>query len=335
MQEESVTLITILPNNFQFNKEIHISDINLLENDISQYLQIKTIKFSDMMETIVNDIKLTPELLGETPVIHDSATNVYQICFVGTDKHPASNQDNVNNIAAYLTGERVYGAVVFLNSKIGNNGLCSPEHSTVIDLMNILISKFIHKAVFVPSDTTQEIIEYSYYGHPLEYFKCDESEYNKYKSSEFELIGFGLCIFVNNDQNEQINKRATCLIGNKKIYGDAIVLLKSPEQYYDIGKELFNKLYKISHGPFKNRILKESEQKHGEKLNNLPIVMNKYCILESRYNNYKNECNYCKNELNKELTCTGCYRVKYHDEKCQKDDWDEHGKECLYSKDSK
>jgi hypothetical protein len=332
MENTEITLITIKKNTFEFNKTLHISDRLLLTEEIKSHLLIKQVKFCDMMESIVLDIGLTPELIGESPVIFDTSSNVYQLCFVGIEKHPSSPQDTINSIATYLTGERVYGNVVFLNSKITSNGTCIPDNSQIDDLVDILVSKFVHKAIFIPHDTSQQVSEFTYQTHPLEYFESNEENYKNYTSYEFDIIGFGLCLFTSNNSNDQnINKRATCLLGKQKLYGNTLLLLKSANEYYDLDKTTYSKLFKISHAPLSTRKLTQDEEKQDEKINGLPIVKNKYCILENRYSNYKNRCGYCNVDLTKELTCTGCYRIKYHDEKCQQSDWFEHKKECLHT----
>lgn len=331
MDESSVTIITILANNFVFDKEKYLTNIDLLKNDILECTQIKTVKFCDMMETIVMDIGLTQDLMGETPIIHENFTNIYQLCMVGTDKNLAS-QDNLNGLVTYILNEKTYGNAVFINSKISENKTCIPDNSTLDDLANILFSKFVHKAICIPMMSSEDIIEYEYLNNPLEYFNCPESEYENYESNEFSLCEFKLCLFSKKQSDQQINKRATCLIGNRKIYGNVVLFMKTDNGFCDIDKMTFDKLLKVSRGPINKRTLTEQETQGGGKLNNLPIVSNKYSILENRYTNCKAICTYCNADLVNKLICTGCYRVDYHNDICQKKDWDEHKRECLYNK---
>lgn len=334
MNNKLISLVTIKQNSFQFLKDKYLTaddtGLNLLKKDIEEHIQVKELKFEDMMEVIVTDIQLlTPELVGDSLTIHETATNVYQLCFTKITK----NENNPNNIASYLTSEEVCGNAVFINSKITDNNTCEPDNSYVDDLVKILYSKFIHKGIIIPSDEMKPVSEFNYIDHPLEYYKCLEEDYKKYKAYEFDFLKFNLCLFIKNSpDNSLINKRATRLIGTQKINGDVILLSKTTQEYNDIDCILYKKLIKVAYGPLRSRSLTDFENQEDEKLNNLPIVMNKYCVLEKRYNNLKKTCNYCNTELIKELICTGCYRIKYHNEKCQIDDWDEHKKECLFNK---
>ena len=47
----------------------------------------------------------------------------------------------------------------------------------------------------------------------------------------------------------------------------------------------------------------------------------------------KKLCDNCnKDILSNKLVCSGCYRMRYHNKDCQKNDWSKHVAECLYNK---
>ena len=305
---------------------------------MKEHIEERTIEFEHMMETIINEIGLTPDLVGESPVCYETSTHVYQLCYVEQKKNDVTQvpEPNVNmplnKLASYLFGDNIYGTVVLLTSRVGENNICLPDNVTVNEFSNILYSKFVHKGIFIDTDDT--IVEYDYFIHPLEYYTNDEKDYLKYKLVETDFLGFSIALFIEtNPEIKKINKRATRIVGKQKIFGKVVMLNKTTHEFNDLDLDLFNKLSKLSYGSMVQRDLLPSEKKDGEKIGDLPVVMNKYWVFERRYNNYQKVCNHCKKEITlKKLVCTGCYRVIYHDVACQKNDWNSHSMECLYNK---
>ena len=287
-----------------------------------------------MMETIAENIGLiknAEKLLGDTVTVHETDTNIYQMCFLINDQE--TNESELNIIGYYLSGEKVYGSCVVINSKIKEDYTCTPDLINCNVLVQILYGKFIHKGIVV--NDNGDITEYDYFSHPLEYLTNDINEYNKYKSLDVEFMGFNLSIHyeMNQPKEAKVNAVATRIAGTCKISGKAIIIAKTVHEYIDLSKKLFNKIDKLAFGPLFKRKLSEEETQEGSKINNLPIAINKYCIIEKRFKSYKNTCNYCNKKFddNKMSICTGCYRAKYHKD-CRLSDWDFHKKECLYNK---
>ena len=322
-------LIIIKPNDFEFQKDLHY------QQNVHEYIEERTIEQDHMMETIVTEIGLSPESIGESEIVYENSTNVYQLCYV--DEKLKEIKQPKNKIASYLFGDEIYGTAILINSRITNNNTCESGNVTLDDFLNIFYSKFVHKGIYISvDDDVNDVIEYNYFLHPLEYYTQDEKDYLKYKLIEVELFGFHLAFFTEISPNPaKINKRATRIMGNKKIFGPVIMLTKTPHEFHDLDMSLFNKLLKLSYGPLSKRELSQDEQSDGTKHTDseLPIVMNRYCILEKRYNNYQKVCDNCHKEITqKKLVCTGCYRAVYHDINCQKNDWSSHKIECLYNK---
>lgn len=324
------SIIIIRPNDFEFTKEDYYDQKFKLAQDTNQYLDLRTINFADMMEIIVTEIGLTPELMGDSQTCYENSKNIYQICFVGYKQDEIANQQ-LNKIASYLNGDNVYGPAILINSKINDSYICEPDNITVDDFINILYSKFVHKGIFIPSDENLSVKEFDYLNHPLEYLN-NENDYSKYKLFESEFLGFTLGFF--GEDNAVINRRATKLIGKQKLYGNVIMFNKLPHEYHDLDINLFTKFSKLSYGPLKNRELTKDEQRdENKKENGLPIVINKYSVLEKRYREYKKLCHYCNKEITSHKSvCSGCHRMIYHDNDCQRNDWAKHGAECLYGK---
>lgn len=322
-------LIIIKPNTFEFQR-----NTQTLTQDIVNYIEERTIEVDNMMETIVNEIGLTPELIGESEIVYEDSTHVYQLCYI--DEKQKEIKQPINKIASYLFGDDIYGTAVLINSQITTSNTCAPDNVTLDQFSHILYTKFVHKGIYIDVDENNPVIEYDYHLHPLEYYTRDEKDYLNYKLIETELFGFSFGIFIEVvPGNPKINKRATRIMGKQKVFGRVIICTKTTHEFHDLDLTLFNKILKLSYGSLSNRELLPEEQKDGEKQKDseLPIVMNRYCILEKRYNNYQKKCNNCQKEITQnKLVCTGCYRAIYHDVDCQKNDWSLHKTDCLYNK---
>ncbi len=330
------TLVTIKPNKFIFDRNKYFNNHELLKNDIMEYVEIVNYDVNDFMATIVEQINLTPELIGSSPICHESHTNIFQICYAGqkqNDFEEPITHENPNMIANYLTHDNINGNCVFINSKITNDLTCVTDDATIIDLVRILYSKYIHIGLFI--GVNDSVKEFYYGNHPLEYYRLDNYDENKYNIKEIEFISLGLCCVIDLE-DKRINKRMTRIMGNDHIYGDVLLILKTPEQYQDLGMDLYDKIDLLSYGPLSSRILSENEKKDVEKNNDLFVVNNKYCIIESRliHNNYKYKCGYdgCNIDGGELNICKGCYKIKYHNKDCQSGDWVNHKNDCLCNK---
>lgn len=337
-----ITVLTIKSNKFVFDRNKYYNNLSQLKHDIQEYVNIIEIDPSDLMETIITEIGLTPELIGSSPVCEETATNVYQLCYAGEKDQVLDKTKNIinpNYIANYLTNDSVENNCVFLNSKIGDTKICEHDSVDMDILVKILYSKFIHVGVVIKTDMACPVTEFIYGGHPIEYYKTTDYDENKYKIIEFDFISFAMCAVIDlQPENNVINKRFTRIYGQEIIYGDVLLITKLPDAYQDLPLDLYEKINTLSFGPIINRSLSEDEKKDPEKINELQIVSNKYCVINERINsmkkNYEHECSYnnCTKITSKLHTCISCYRVKYHDKECQIADWDNHKLECFYDK---
>jgi len=325
----------------------HNIDLNLLakydlktddiKNLLDNYIRIDEVEEEEIMTVVVNEIGLINNLscIGSTKIISEDNKYVYQMCYfdksniLNKDKEE-NKEDDLNITSSLLTIDKtkVYGNTVIIKSKIKEDKLCELDNLTKEDIYKIIYTKIIHKGVILR--TNKETEEYTYINFPLERF--NENVVKNYRWVEIPFLKFNLVMFVQtNPEPDEINKNATKLYGYGKVYGDCVLVSKSSqEEYIDLDLNLFNKFLTLSENTLEYRKLNEDEQLDGIKKNNLPQVQNRYCILEKRISEYKNKCNYCNNNINKIYRCTGCYRLKYDSDECQKKDWDKHSSECLY-----
>jgi hypothetical protein len=336
-----ITIATILPNNFTFDRLKYYNNLPQLSNDISEFIKITEIDQNDLMETIITEIQLTPELIGASPICKETDTNIYQICYAGEKEQTLNEKKgitNPNNISGYLINDTVENNCVLINSQIGSEKTCVPASVYLDTVSQLLYFKFFHIGIVLKADDMSLPTEFIYGDHPLEYHKLDTYDETRYKVIEFEFISLGLCAIIDLEDNTKINKRMTRIIGTEVIYGNVLLISKLPESYLDLTFDLYNQIDKLSFGPLSHRSLTEEEKKDPEKVNDLHVVNNKYCILNARMDtNYENTCAYtgCKKGnfmLNPLHLCKSCFRVKYHDKECQSADWDDHKKECFYKK---
>lgn len=316
-----LTLAITKPNDFQFDKSLYKNNKLQLLNDIQEFIELKTIPSDDLMYTIVTSTGLTPELIGNNPICFETAINTFQLCYTVKEDAPEPS----NKLCSYLIGESICGNAVLINSKINSDKTYSVDNVTLNNIVDILYSKFIHKGIYLGS----EVNEFDYFDHPIEYYNLTtDEEFNKYKMHEFTFMGLGLCLIHEIDSNKAINKRATRLLGNRKINGDVLLILKTANEFNDLNLDLYSKINDLSFGYLEKRDLTDEEKIE----DNSTIALNKYSVLQNRYDLLNKTCGGCGSGFpNGEFMCSGCYRLKYHSQQCQESDWNKHKKECLYS----
>lgn len=315
---------------------VAIIDPNITLTDIPSYVTIHDILFENLMELVIDTINLTPDLVGDTDTIYETADNIYQLCHLNQEHNGGKDDEaNINKICTQLVnnGEKVYGKCVIICSLISPNGTCIPASITLEDVTNILRSKLYHKAINIQIDGTITEIEFTI--NPLEGITIQDN----YKSIEVPFLKFNLLAFCElKPENDTINKKASRFIGRHRVHGNIIIAAKSSEfEYIDIDSNIFDQLFQLSSLPLSERKLNDAEKHEEEEKapgeqNDLPIIQNRYNILKKRISEYKDVCMYCKTELFEPLTCTGCYWARYHDITCQQKDWINHKQDCNQGK---
>jgi len=328
---DKFNIVIIRKNDFQFDISKFDSGSNynidrqLLKNSIGPYIEIVETDCKTMMEVVVNTIKLEGKLLGDTTVCHQDDKYIYQICHFNPEKNNMEiNNEDMNGLSSHLVMDHnmVYGSTVLIKSKISENFTCVPQSVKDIDeIVDLLCMRVLHKGIMIKTNGTVENIQF--YDNPLE--KLTKEECSEYRWLELPFLKFAFIIFIKlNPEPDEINKKATRLVGNYRVKGDVLVISKSTENdYLDIDRSLFKVIDKLTWGKLSKRKLIE-EETEDKKINSLPIVMNRYCILMERYKKIQT------NSYN--FICTGCYRMKYKDKKDQEYDWSDHKNECLYNK---
>jgi hypothetical protein len=316
-------IVLIKPNKITFTDE-ELNKGSLLDR-CSEYITFIDVTKETMMENIIDNINLTTELMGSTSIVYQDADYIYQLCHVSPTVNKTSiNENEFNQIATDLLieSDKVYGNAILLRSLIMDNNICEADTITTDLLEQQLINHQIHIGLKI--SVNGDVTEYKYRDNPL--FELSKEDIKYYRYLEIEFMKFHIIIFVNkNPQPNKVNKRITRLSGIYKIYGDVIVIIKTDKKIFlDFNKELYYKMDRLSWGSLKGRELTKEEKRDGEEVNNLPLLINGYNIIEKRLE-WLDE-----NDMNT-YTCTGCYRFKYKNVEDQKNNWNDHKKECLYN----
>ena len=292
---------------------------------IKDYVNIVSVDSIDkMMETVVLSTGQTSDKLGHSSIVYQDSNNVYQLCHL---KENNNSDDDVNGISSYLVigKETIYGNTILVNSTIMDNGTCVPNSVTLDTISTLLYDKFNFKAVYV--STTDQFNDFTFQKNPIvEYLDKDAAEYDHI---DVNICNFNLIVYYQKDPEVNvINKKTTKLVGDTQVYGDVIVCSFSTEnEFGSIDTTTLLNIIKIASGDMKKRIVLKEESREGAEIDKLPVVTNKYTLLNNRLINHVEICNYCNRE-NASLTCTGCYRIKYCSKECQRDDWHRHKDDC-------
>lgn len=322
---EQFDIAIIRTNNFGNSDDFLTTE--QIKNECNNFIHIKNVSVENMMETIVIDIKMSSDVIGDTISCYEDDIYVYQMCYV-------QHTDNIekNGVASYLCYDNriIYGNVAIIKYKINDDYVCENNSIIFDDIINIINKKYIHKGVKITLDN--KIIPFEYKKHPLE--SIDKPD--NYLSADIVILSQQYVFFIENEpENDKTNEIATRLAGNNLIKGNVIIVsLATTNIYSDTDINTIKKLSKVLYGKINNRELSGIELKNREKDdNNNFIVMNHHTILNRRYKLYEMKCCSCNNNLDKNFSvCMGCYRAVYDSQECQKKDWTSHNAVCLHNK---
>ena len=306
---------------------IDLKEVSNAVYDIDDTLNINMNEL--MMNVIIDNIKLSKTQLGSTTFCHEDANYVYELCHIKQDNNDDKQDRPINGISSYLAIDKkeIYGSVALIKSKILENNTCIHATVSIDDICNILYQKIVHMGLKISA--SGDISEYKFVEDPMENENID---INEYRCIEIAVLGFNFLVVIDT-KSTKINKKITILFGKHIVCGDVYIACKITEHCYSsIDTTTFNKLIDVLHGPLSSRELKSHENiDRSRKNDQLPKIMNNFCILQNRYKDLISNGFLCENCGKKEtcLTCTKCYRIKYCSNKCQSNDKWIHERECI------
>jgi hypothetical protein len=214
-------------------------EYDVISETICDFISIKNINNTedDIMKILISELELTENNFtihtGEASYVNDE---LYQICHILLTKESyntiKSKNIKYNGIASYLsdTTLKVYGKAILIKYNTFND---ENKLETIIEdnIINLFISKFVHKGVIVSPNESVSEIKFIY--NPIDWVTVSESE--KYKYYELEIYEKILMVFfdksLENNRDVEKNKNVSDLL-NQDIYGKAIIALRN--QFLDM-----------------------------------------------------------------------------------------------------
>lgn len=307
-------------------------DKDEIKKQFESHLIFENIIQPEMMDMVVSVINLTNDQIGATTMCYEDGEIIYQICHLNMeDNGKVNDKSKKNGIASLLTIDNVdiYGDCVLICSRIMDNFLCKSETITMDSFCDLVLKKRMHTGVKVYPDGKLE--QFTFIDNPSEVVG---ENIDKCQWIETQFLKFTLLQLIQHDPDpDVINRTATKLSGRFKVHGPTYFISAiTKNDYENLTVELFEKMLKVADGDLRDRELKDDE-KDDQKQDDLPIIMNRHCVLNKRLDGLKKVCQCCKEEIvDSGKLCLGCYRVWYHDDVCQKKDWEQHQNLCLYKK---
>lgn len=280
-------------NDLKYN-ELEMVHSNFTREKINDllldYITLKDVSNEDEMMQVVID-----EVVGENNdyPIHTATTkniyhDLYLTCHISPSKEMyeefKSKSIKFNGIASYFSdiGLKIYGkAVLFkLDTKNDAYKLLS---ITMDEIVDIFISKFVHKGVILNLDGS--IDEFNFIFNPVDWIS--PNEINKYKFYETEILGKVLMLFfdttstVINDTGNIIypSIKGKVIIGMRDQYSD---MNDISVKYEDLDIDTFKKIIKLCSDSTQTRNLTDEENTDGQFVNGKRRYNNFYKILNNR-----------------------------------------------------
>jgi hypothetical protein len=296
----SFKIAIILENDFtitDFNPE-KINDDYIYEN-IIDFVKIVEINSTDqMMETIINTLELTPNVVGNTSNINEAHDHIIQMCHTIDDQSFTSTKP-YNQIANCLlngpsndgnNNGSLKGSVVCMKSEIMADGTYNIASITINDICNIYRKKCVKRGILIEPDNENCF-----------HFMIDATEWltqtekNNYKYFEFRLLENIVRIYVELEPSiDKINTPLSSIFGKHHVKGIGLLTLLDQEgKYLDIDLELYNKLVAILSDKSVSRTITVDEDYHDNIINGIKVNNNFYRILNTRYNKFIKQYN-CK-----------------------------------------
>lgn len=248
----------------------------------SPFVELTSVSATDMMALVVEVTNMTPETFGDTCVFNESATDVYQFCYMSNKDNNQAETRKYNGIATTLMADsetKLYGSVVVIRSLINPDYTCQNGSVEMEQLMNHLYRSTHHLGVLLKADGGIE--PYQFYKDPVH--AVDDPTQLTY--TEEKMFGFHLYMFLWMDADENnTNYNGSVLLGKRRLVGDVIVTsIKNKTHYDQLTVEQVEQILKLATGPLDTRELTEEEQIRGKRNDEgLPYAINGHHVLTRR-----------------------------------------------------
>lgn len=317
---KNFNIILIKPNNLKtFNP--YSSEF---DNEISNYIEIKTVDDYSFIENLITHLKLSNnnekekekneyDYTGDTDICYETEKYVYEICHVDKlENQIESRGDNVLSSQLTLLHKTIDGPSILYGYKINKKGVAENININKDTIKEILINKFFHKGIYI--HTSGNMCEFTYHNDLNVFNEQNQIEellprlqeignliktglYYDYSIYKYNLV----IIFSNEYKNSDINKILTVFLNNKikdkniPAKGNFIILNKvAKNDYTNITINEFKKIVYC----YKDKDLKSEDTKI-EKIDNLYVIKNRFVILNNRFKKYKKKLEDFNDFINK------------------------------------
>lgn len=320
-------------------------------SEMEKYVKFVDLKEEDFISTVCTELtKCFPDKVYDDFYYHTEGSYSFPkkyIEFIHCQPLWSSYQknQNMNNIACLFSLKHNIienNCVVFTNDfNLEKPHFTEISSITKEDIIRVIRRRYFFSAVLIRND---QFIKY-YYQNPAYLVKeiYGLSENDNIKFLPMSLFRYNLLFYFQHDKTKNINKPATRMNGTYRLYGDVIMLHELEENIFgNLSIREAKQLNVLAYGRLYDRQLKpeemhsatnyEIDENGAEKEKKIIPFWSRYVIGKKRmekWNQTKNKCIYCCQEMTKPLVCSGCYRVKYCSETCQKDFSVYHADECL------
>lgn len=350
---DTFSIIILKPTDTFKPKLTNIANIqNELKNYLIEQNVVETVITStdDIAYELYNRLNLTHDVIGESCVIYEDINYIYQLF-----NHPMTPETTqpINSIATVLArglhfkdpSKSIYSDAIIVKSKIKqSNYTCETADMNLELLVDVLSMKIKHVGLFI--ETTGSMVEWVFSSNPME--KVDEDMQDNFgcvgfKALDFEFICYFQKQFYPESIDNELNQKATLLLGTHLVYGDVIICHVSDNNFSDINANTLNKilLYLTSGASsregdvVRDNLGNDIEAASKEKIDGLYVVKNKYINLANKLKNFQVICHglNCNEKINKSIyCCKHCNIAQYHSIECRDSNITHHKKLCPIDK---
>jgi hypothetical protein len=264
------------------------------------------------------------------PTISEDVCRVYQMCHTDDYKtieaKEVETQDSErNHLAEYLLPERkfVWGAVAVIANDLKNVSM--PSDKLDMNELEYLVSHRANAVVvsIEPGNggaLTEKVMTASDINLAITAAGEYAAERQILGEKGYSLVGW------RSVSNLEPNWTASRLLASKVRGVWVFAVKKSADMYLALTSEEITQLSHICAGP-----TSRSEQTPKEIEANKKGYFNRYYLLRERIEGMRAVCECCNKIPVKPVWCGGCYRMRYCNEHCQKENWDSHKLDCSFA----
>lgn len=285
----------------------------------------------DSIYRITNDFGHDPnDFLYHTQTSYPSPKKTLELIFCQPkwESYEVGLEKNMNKLASLFSLQHTVienKCAVIAYSYDNNNNDVILSDVTANDIIGVVKRRYFHTGIFIKNNLMSK-----FYYQNTQYVAIGLLELNQtdlVDEVNFDLFGYNLKMISDTKTTDtNINEIATRIYGRKQIFGSCVLLNMFEDNIFmNLSMREAKRLNVLSYGTIADRTIDESTVKKQnvtkiidgvEHKESIPVIWNKYIILNNRIKNYnenlKNICHFCKKTIvNDPIYCQKCFRMKY------------------------